>query len=126
MSLNLHIPPAYILMDHCSRPLTYCVCNMQHTLLLSLEEMYHGCTKKVSHDRTVVKDGVSTTEHREHVIHVSTAKYGSFANYAMDASLHGRTSLLKLLDTGSPACTSCLLSQRQSSKHLLAVACPTP
>ncbi|KAA6428084.1 MAG: radial spoke 16 [Trebouxia sp. A1-2] len=37
-----------------------------HSLLLSLEDMYHGCVKKVTHERQVVKaDGTSATEQRE-------------------------------------------------------------
>ncbi|KAL3149371.1 Major surface glycoprotein G [Trebouxia sp. C0010 RCD-2024] len=37
-----------------------------HTLLLSLEEMFHGCTKKVAYARQVTKpDGSSTTEQRD-------------------------------------------------------------
>ncbi|KAL0023756.1 hypothetical protein WJX77_001514 [Trebouxia sp. C0004] len=37
-----------------------------HLLLLSLEEMYHGCVKKVTHERQVMKaDGTSATEQRE-------------------------------------------------------------
>ena len=45
---------------------------LQHTLLLSLEEMYHGCIKKVTHERQVLRsDGTSTTEQRELTIDVS-------------------------------------------------------
>ncbi len=45
---------------------------LQHSLLLSLEEMYHGCVKKVTHERQVVKaDGTSATEQRELNIDVS-------------------------------------------------------
>jgi len=45
---------------------------LQHSLLLSLEEMYHGCVKKVMHERQVVKaDGTSATEQRELSIDVS-------------------------------------------------------
>ena len=44
---------------------------LQRTLLLSLEEMYHGCIKKVVHERRVVKaDGTSTAERRELTIDV--------------------------------------------------------
>lgn len=44
---------------------------LQHTLLLSLEEMYHGCMKKVTHVRQVTKsDGSCTTEQRELTIDV--------------------------------------------------------
>ena len=45
---------------------------LQHSLLLTLEEMYHGCVKKVTHERQVVKaDGTSATEQRELSIDVS-------------------------------------------------------
>ena len=47
-------------------------CLLQHTLLLSLEDMYHGCMKKVTHQRQVTKaDGSCTTEQRELTIDVS-------------------------------------------------------
>ena len=48
-----------------------CCCLLQHALLLSLEEMYHGCVKKVTHERQVTKsDGSCTTEQRELTIDV--------------------------------------------------------
>ena len=46
--------------------------DLQETLLLSLEEMYHGCVKKVTRQRQVSKaDGSSTREDRELTIDVS-------------------------------------------------------
>ena len=47
----------------------------QETLQLSLEEICHGCVKKVTHQRQVAKaDGSSTVEDRELTIDVSTVR----------------------------------------------------